>query len=511
MSTHNKVSTLPAKIGSVSRFEKRLREATPAVWQKRGERRALELFHAMASRVPAYAHFLAKHHIHPDSVRTIGDFAQLPTLDKDNYLRAYPLHELCWDGDLTQTPSTICATSGSTGEPFYFPHGPFQDAQYALLAELYLRANFQIDRKSTLYINGFPMGAWIGGVFTYKAVTMLAEKSGYLLSIINPGINKAEIIRAVRRLGPSYDQIIIGSYGPFLKDVLDEGTREGMNWTDYDLGFIFSAEGFSEGFRDYVLKTAGEEGSLTATLNHYGTVDLGTMSYETPLSILARRTALADPELYRSLFDDSIRLPTLTQYLPELFYFEEREGALVCSAAAGLPLVRYDLKDVGGVYGFDDALAKFKDTGVDLPQLMRDAGAEETLWKLPFVYVYERNDFSVSLYAFQLYPATIRRALENTELNDAITGKFAMKVEYDENQDQRLDVHVELRPESVASPDLDARVTALLTAQLLKESSEYRETYRDKEHRITPRVIFWPYQHPDFFRPGGKQKWVVKG
>ncbi|MFA6503004.1 MAG: hypothetical protein WCT45_01970 [Candidatus Paceibacterota bacterium] len=501
---------IPPTLRNIERLEKSLRSDEARLWEKRGEKQALALFHAMAERVPAYKDVLKKNRINPDSVSSIQDFTKLPLIDKQNYLRAYPLADLCWDGEFSERAWTVCTTSGSTGEPFYFPHGVGQDAQYALLAELYLRANFQIHKKRTLYINGFPMGAWIGGVFTYKAVTMLAERGTYPLSIINPGINKIEIIKAVKKLGGDFDQIIIGSYGPFLKDTLDDGIHEGVDWKKYNLGFIFSAEGFSEGFRDYVLETAGKKDDLAATLNHYGTVDLGTMSYETPLAILARREALAHPDLYQKLFDDSIRVPTLTQYLPNLFYFEEVAGTLACSAAAGLPLVRYDLKDVGGVYRYDEMLDAYRATGIDLEKDLATKGLAHTGWKLPFVYVYERNDFSVSFHAFQIYPATIRRAFEHSSLDAKITGKFAMRVEYDQDQNQQFEINLELKKDVPPTDALKEEITRLVTDQLLKESSEYRETYRMKGQRVLPHIVFWQYEHERFFRPGIKQKWVLR-
>ena len=51
-----------------------------------------------------------------------------------------------------------------------------------------------------------------------------------------------------------------------------------------------------------------------------------------------------------------------------------------------------------------------------------------TIWRLPFVYVYERSDFSVSFYAFQIYPETIKRALfypvkDISKLTDELVAK----------------------------------------------------------------------------------------
>jgi phenylacetate-coenzyme A ligase PaaK-like adenylate-forming protein len=48
-----------------------------------------------------------------------------------------------------------------------------------------------------------------------------------------------------------------------------------VDWKKYNLRFIFSAEGFSETFRDYVAEVAGLKNAYLDTLNHYGTVDQG--------------------------------------------------------------------------------------------------------------------------------------------------------------------------------------------------------------------------------------------
>ena len=208
-------------------------------WQRRGERRALRLFHQMAERVPAYRDFLRSNKLNPSGIKSIDEFDKIPLIDKDNYLRKYPKEMLVWDGDLKGKRWVISSTSGSTGEPYYFPRQDSQDWQYAVTAEMYLRHNFEIDKKSTLYIIAFPMGAWIGGVFTLK---ILADRGDYNLSVITPGIHKLEVINAVKQLGDKFDQIIIGSYAPFLKDILDDGERMGVKWKKYDLGFIFSSQ-----------------------------------------------------------------------------------------------------------------------------------------------------------------------------------------------------------------------------------------------------------------------------
>lgn len=494
---------------SIIKHESLLRTNSSSYWQKGGEVKAIELFHNMAERVPAYKKYLKSLSINHHAVKTITDFKQVPPIDKDNYLRKYPLEELCWDGSFNKEQWIISTTSGSTGEPFYFPRTKVQDKEYALTAELYLRNNFDISNKSTLYINGFAMGAWIGGVFTYQAISDIAQSGNYPLSIISPGIFKPEIIKAVKNLGNKFDQIIIGGYPPMIKDMVDDAIRLGLDWSKYNVGFIFSAEGFSEEFRSYIYRKAQLSNYYTSTLNHYGSVDLGTMAHETPLSIFIRKDLISSPRRYMNIFNDFYRLPTLAQYNPLQFYFEEVNERLYCSSYSGIPLVRYDLKDHGGVYGFDEVLELYQSDGKSLLEKINDVKLGKAIWKLPFVYVYERSDFIVKLYGANIYPETIRKVL-NKHFARQLTGKFTAAINYDEEHNQRLVINIEMKKGIKQTKVLIKLITEEITKRLLKENSEYRSNYKESPNRQKPYIVLWNYESSKYFTPGVKQKWVIK-
>lgn len=498
---------LPQYYRDIEVLERQLHSQPEDYWQNKGAARALELFHKMAEGVPAYKDFLKSNNFSPSSVKAIQDFSKIPPVDKDNYLRKYPKEMLCWDGQFGAGQWVVSTTSGSTGEPYYFPRQRLQDEQYAVTAELYLRANFQIQHKKTLYVVAFPMGAWIGGLFTYEALKIVAEK-GYDLTIITPGIHKQEIINAVKQLGPSFDQVIIGVYAPFLKDILDDGASQGLSWADYNMGFVFSAEAFTENLRNYVIDTAHVADPLKGTLNHYGTVDMGTMAHETAESILIRRQLVASSQL-GAIFPETRRQPTLAQYNPDLFYFESDNYNLYCSANSGLPLLRYDLKDQGGLIGRAELHRELNVRGIDIDKLADESGSASISWNLPFVYVYERKDFSVSYYAALVYPDTIRRALETSDQVDKITGKFAMQVDYDKAGRQRFYVRVELKRGVAASAELAELLRAQVHNFLQQESSEYRNTDRTIAG-FGAEIELRDYEDPVYFKSGGKQKWVVK-
>jgi phenylacetate-CoA ligase len=500
---------LSRQLQNVPRLQHRLKANSESYWTSHGEHMALDLFHDMAKRVPAYKDFLAKNKFDSKQVHTIQDFLRIPLINKDNYLRKYPREALCWDGRFADQRWVISTTSGSTGEPFYFPRTDLQDEYYAVVAELYLRENFQIQHRKTLYIDAFAMGAWIGGLFTYEAIKRVAHK-GYELSIITPGINKAEVINNVRKLGPAFDQVIIGCYPPIMKDIIDLGIEEGLKWKQYNLGVVFSAEGFSEEFRDYIVKYGRLPNTYTSTLNHYGTVDLGTMSHETPASILIRRQAVKDRRLFEGIFGNVNKQPTFTQFIPEMFYFEDIEGRVVCSSYSGLPLLRYDLKDHGGVITLQQVKEVYKRVGRELPEELKKNGLQQNLWNLPFVYVYERSDFSVTFIGAQIYPEEIRRALLQRDMEHKVTGKFTMVSGYDSHSKNYLELNVELKRGVEVSRPLVKEVTQLIVADLLKENSEYRSSYGESKSAASPKVRLWPKDHPLYFSGTGKQKWVQR-
>lgn len=487
-----------------------LREKPESFWLRRGEKAVLSLWNEMARNVPAYKKMLVSRH--KKTATGLADFVRrAPVLTKENYLRRFPLASLCWHGTMATKPTIISATSGSSGEPFYFPRTREQDLQYAAVAEMYLRSNFAIHKKSTLYIVGWGMGVWIGGVFTYSALRTLAERGKYRLSIITPGTSNDEILKAVTRLGGQFDQIIIGGYPPMIKDLIDEGIRMHVSWKKYPIKFIFSAEGFTESFRSYIVDKAGLKNPLIDTLNHYGSVDLGTMAHETPAAILIRRLAANNPALNEQLFGHPHNQPTLAQYIPELFYFEEHEGVLLCSARSGIPLVRYDLLDWGGIHTFAKIREIFAAHAIDLEKEIRRAGIAPSLWHLPFVYVFERKDFTIKISGANIYPQEIKRALEIPAIQKMVTGKHTAEVYYDASMNQSWKVHIELQ-EGVTPAAKSASFVQQSIVDVLSEcNSEFANNVASLgRERMSPRVQWWPYKSAPHFTASGKHKWVRK-
>ncbi|MDP2648686.1 MAG: hypothetical protein Q8P19_02190 [bacterium] len=433
----------------------------------------------------------------------MDDFLNVPITNKDNYLREYPMQSLCWDGDIRK-PFVFSATSGSTGQPFYFPHGPDLDWQYSVLADLFLE-----QRKvngPTLVLISFGMGVWIGGVFTFQAFE-LASRRGKDLSILTPGLNKSEILHAFRDLSPNFAQTILIGYPPFVKDILDDAQIEGVDIKKLNLRLMFAAESFSERFRDHLVSMTGITNPCLDTLNIYGTADIGAMAFETPTAILARRLALGKNEAFRELFGPLEKTPTLAQYNPLCTHFESPQGSVVLTGSSAMPLIRYAVGDMGGSLSFDDMRDRFADNGIDIRSEARSTHIP--IYELPLVYVYERDDFSTKLYGAIIYPEHIREALQSESMFSQVSGRFAMRTCTNERHDQYLEINVEMREHAHASKALEKDVGEIVIKALLAKNSEYRNNHASMRERVHPKIILWPHEDPKYFKPTIKQKWVI--
>ena len=154
---------------------------------------------------------------------------------------------------------------------------------------------------------------------------------------------------------------------------------------------------------------------------------------------------------------------------------------------------------------FSEITSRFKEHGIDLRKEAADNGIEGNIYELPFVFVHERSDFSVKLYGGTISPEFIKEALLEDSLCRSVTGKFTMQARFDENQDQYLKIEIELKPGVERSKPLEKNVRESIVASLLLKSSEYRNNYGAFKEKVIP---FWPYEHAEHFKPGGKQKWV---
>jgi phenylacetate-CoA ligase len=455
---------------------------------------ALELFHAAAREVPAYQAFLREAGCEPLGILSAADFSRLPATTKDSYHRRHPLTALCRGGDLSAC-DMLAVSSGSTGEPAIWPRFVSDELGTAYRFEQVFRDAFRAHQQRTLAVICFALGSWVGGMYTTACLRHLAAK-GYPLTLVTPGNNKTEILRVLRTLSPSFEQVVLCGYPPFLKDVIDSGRADGFDWQARPVRLVMAGEVFSEEWRSIVCDRLGVSDPALATASLYGTADGGVLANETPLSITLRRELSRTPELARELFGES-RLPTLCQYDPLHRYFETAGGELLFSADGGIPLIRYKILDRGGLYGFDELTSR-------VPCSQRSAGMPQR--NLPFVYVFGRSNFALSFYGANVYPENVAVGIEQPDLLAALSGKFVMQIQVDADQNPVLDVAVELLPGHEPSEALEEDVADSIQRELERLNSEFKN-YTPAERR-RPRVRLLRHADPEYFPVGVKHRYT---
>jgi len=492
-----------------NQYTQELKSKKPEHFIEEGIQGALSTFKQAAKRVPAYKDFLKNHNINPLKINTLHDFKTLPLTDK-KYLRNYKLSDLCWDSKLTEL-DMISTSSGSTGEPFYWPRGVEQESEVTKIYELFYQT-LQADKKKTLVVIGYSMGTWIAGTFTLTATMRLAQK-GYPITIISPGINIEEIVKAVKNLGSYFEQIVLAGYPPFIKDVIDHGKNAGIDWSALNVKFIFGAEVISDQFRKYVLRAVGKTSRkerLTDTINTYGTADAAILGFETPLSIFIRQQATDNEKLRKELFKDSCRWPTLAQYDPRLKFFEEIEHRLVFTSSSGIPLIRYDIGDDGSIISFTDIIKILLKYKIDYKKDFKELDIQNLIWKLPFVYLFGRKDLTATIYGLNVYPENIKAALESKEIQNYVTGKFTMCTEETSKHNQCLLITIELAENVEPTENLKKLTKKIVVAKLNELNSEYHKLYNSIGVKAVPKIKLAKYEDPEYFKIKIKQRWVKK-
>jgi phenylacetate-CoA ligase len=473
--------------------------------QTPGEDQALALFHSVADSVPAYRAFLAEHSIDPATVRTREEWHRVPVATKQNYQQRYSLDELCWNGSL-ESCDMIAVSSGSTGKPTFWPRYLTHELQITRRFEQVFHDSFQAGERRTLAVVCFALGTWVGGMYTASCCRWLAAK-GYPVTVVTPGNNKEEIFRVVTELGPMFDQVVLLGYPPFLKDVIDSGIARGIDWKPLRVKMVMAGEVFSEEWRSLVAERIGSDSPCSDFASLYGTADAGVLGNETPLTICIRRYLADRPEAARSLFGES-RLPTLVQYDPTSRFFEEVNGALVFTGDNGVPLIRYDILDSGGLVSYEEMLAFLGGCGFDPEAELKKSGIVRGIRPLPFVYLFGRSDFTVSFFGANVYPENVTVGLEQPGIREWVTGKFVLQALEDADRDRYLSVVVELGPGVEADDPKRQAIAGSIVAHLVRLNSEFAN-YVPAEHR-TPKVRLLPAGDPSYFPVGVKHRYTRK-
>lgn len=467
------------------------------------EQHILDLFYKTALTIPAYKKFLAENNVDISSILSISDFQKLPFINKENYIKKYPINETCRGGDIANL-DFVSVSSGSTGVPTFWMRDAEDEIKISERFEQILNECFIPRAKSNLCVICFPLGTWVGGMFTTNCVRHLSMK-GYKLTLVTPGNNKDEILRVVKDFAGNFERVILFGYPPFLKDVVDTGISRGIDWKKFDNKLVMAGESFSEEWRSLMSERLGINDELTSFSSMYGTADAGVLANETPLSIKIRKFFSKHPELTKKVFGQS-RMSSLCQYDPYSRYFEEHENTLLFSGDNGIPLVRYHINDDGGIYSFDEMISILKAEGFDVLAELKKENPDLKIRNMPFVYVFGRSMFTLSYFGANIYPENIAIGLESNKVKEFVTGKYVMQIIQSEDENLRFKITVELQNgEEINDEKRDATGESIL-ASILHINSEYKN-YVPVEYQM-PLIELRKAGDSEYFPVGVKHKYV---
>jgi phenylacetate-CoA ligase len=314
----------------------------------RSQARAVEQFRRAAVRVPFYRRLLAERRIRPGRVRDIEAFqATVPIISKRDVFAAQPLASLL-AGRAVADVVTMISSSGLTASSFSL--GMIDRAGTHAMVESvdrYLDALFQTTDKQTFVINTCAMGVSIPTSLPTMNLSVRSDKALALL----------------HALRPYYQQFVVTSDVYFLKKLIEDGRKAGMQWSRWPVQFVMGGEWFPESYRQYLAGllevNLDRPRPRTHVLGSMGAAELGfNLCFESQETVRLRRLAASDERVRQALFGPIDTIPMIGHYDPRRWFIEvmpepqrgSNGGAFVFTSLdtqAAMPLVRYQTGDCG--------------------------------------------------------------------------------------------------------------------------------------------------------------------
>lgn len=444
--------------------------------------RARRAFFRAAREVPAYNQYLAQQHV---------SAAGIPETDKESYIKAFPTERRCVGGRLPLADTMIDESSGSTGTPYNWIRS-VKERHHSHMFISYF-ATYCFGAEPTITINAFSMGAWATGLNMG-----LALQRNSIVKNTGPDIPK--ILHTLRFLGPQYRYLIMG-YPPFIKHLIDVAATENFPLHKFRLDALVGGEGMSEGLRDYLLQR------FQKVYSGFGATDLEIgIAGETPVAVTIRRLARDVPAVRQRLFGSDSRLPMVFQYNPMSHYIEvnaNRELVFTITRSNLLsPRIRYNVHDEGGIARYDEMAGALHATGYDIDKMAEQAGVRRL--RLPFVWVYGRRDYTISVMGANIYPEDLEQCLYAEPSLAQITRSFCLSTSEGHGGQARPCFLFEV--ESEPTEELQRRFSEPMLTRLRDLNADFREALKEYPEAMVPDVQLFRLGQGPFAEDAGKIK-----
>lgn len=424
------------------------------------KQKALELFHLVYKTSKAYRHFVHSFGIKSADIKGIEDFEKIPIMDKKNYIKKYPLEDRLYNGKTLSDYYMICSSSGTSGEPTFWPRDYETDLLLEKKKEALYEEHFSISKKKTLCVVSFGLGIWTAGMLTAKLSWAAAKNNKF--SVVTPGIDKANTLNLIQKLYPFYDQVILIGYPPFIGDVIAYAKEMRFDLKKVNLKILCTSEWFSEDWRDYMISNISKEQDRKSLVGFYACSDTGIIGAETKFSIDLLEKAHKNKKLLQALFQSEVN-PSLAAYDPNGKFLEEFDNEILITAQQPMPLIRYNIHDRGGLIDGE----KMQQIAQRYKIRMSDEDA-----KRHYVYVFGRGD-SVKITA-NIYIEDIKYCLEKSSFQKKLAGDFKYGREYLNTHTYRLKIIIYLKKgESLAKQEKE-RFEKEFYQHLLEANNDFK-------------------------------------
>jgi len=401
-----------------------------------GEKAIVRAFRNAANRVPYYRDLLRQVGINPSSIKSIKEWGELPLLDKSIFQKA-EIADLTIGGSLSNIKG-ILTSSGFSGKFSFGVNSKKNWQNTARMIDLVLDYALKIGSRKTLAINCLPMGV---KMFTNEMV--LAEVS----------VREDMALALIENFHKFFEQIIIVGEAFFLKSLVEEGVRSGLDWKSLNVSLIVGEDSFPESYRTYMQALLGISHDTYPMRRLIGSslgvaeVDL-CLFHETADTIRIRRFADTNLDFRRTLFGDELTaVPMLFQFYPQRTFIERDLGnhfsptilTTTTFSPGDIPLIRYQTGDTSLVI-------PYKKT----EKILRSFGKEDLVpqLKLPLIAVKSRHASTPGLTA--LADEVRDRIFRDPEIARRVTGYFKIR---DNAEEKRIDLQLTKdvsTPENVA-------------------------------------------------------------
>jgi phenylacetate-CoA ligase len=424
--------------------------------------RAAGAFYNARRHVPAYQEFLARH-----GATNTRCFEDIPPMDKQNYIKQWPMAMSCQGGRLPLRGAVIDESSGSSGTATNWVRGATERAATRRLIQYSTRAT--LGDEGFILLNCFALGPWATGMnVSMSLVDRCTVKS------IGPDAGKA--LATLRMFGPQYKYVIAG-YPPFLKSLIDTAD---FDWAPYDVSAVVGGEAMSEPLR------AALNTRFRTTISCFGASDLEiNLAIETPFTVALRESIMTDERLGSDIYG-SEGVPMIFQYDPLNTFVEsdaERSLLFTINRLENVsPRIRYNLHDRGIVRTVAELAPILRDHGMSAQQMGLRTG-------LPVMFHWGRQDSSVAFYGCKITPEDVQHVVMQMARTMGAVANFALHPYEDADANKRLELWLEMESGVAVPADREAATTDLLR-ELAAVNQDFRESVKMMQPALRPTVVF---------------------